>query len=106
MFTRTINISSLEDAKAFVNVTSKYDDIRMRLRIDDYEVNAHSIVGVLSVTDSEKNPVFIADMPDDDKTPYEAMRDYMYEHNYSQMDYPEYSQDPERQALNEQYTAS
>ena len=34
------------------------------------------------------------------------MRDYMYEHNYGQMDYPEYSQDPEWQALNEQYTAS
>ena len=47
-----------------------------------------------------------ADVPEDDKTPYEAMRDYMYEHNYSQMDYPEYSQDPEWQALNEQYTAS
>ena len=68
MFTRTVNISSLEDAKAFVNVTSKYDNIRMRLRIDDYEINAHSIVGVLSVTDSEKNPVFIADMPEDDET--------------------------------------
>ena len=47
-----------------------------------------------------------ADVPEGDKTPYEAMRDYMYEHNYSQMDYPEYSQDPEWQALNEQYTAS
>ena len=41
-----------------------------------------------------------------DDRPYEAMRDYMYEHNYGQMDYPEYSQDPEWQALNEQYTAS
>ncbi len=47
-----------------------------------------------------------ADMPDDDKTPYETMRDYMYEHDYGQMDYPEYSQDSEWQALNEQYTAS
>lgn len=47
-----------------------------------------------------------ADVPEGDKTPYEEMRDYMYEHNYSQMDYPEYSQDPEWQALNEQYTAS
>ena len=41
-----------------------------------------------------------------DKSPQDAMRDYMYEHNYGQMDYPEYSQDPEWQALNEQYTAS
>ncbi len=79
MFTRTINISSLEDAKAFVNVTSKYDDIRMRLRIDDYEVNAHSIVGVLSVTDSEKNPVFIADMPDDDEDLLNEIRPFLVE---------------------------
>ena len=67
MFTRTINISSLDAAKAFVNITSKYDDILMRLKIDDYEVNAPSIVGVLSVTDGAKNPLFIADLPDDDE---------------------------------------
>ena len=48
----------------------------------------------------------IPETEQDDRTPYEAMRDYMYEHNYGQMDYPEYSQDPEWQALNEQYTAS
>ena len=46
------------------------------------------------------------DVSEGDKAPYEAMRDYMYEHNYGQMDYPEYSQDPEWQALNEQYTNS
>ena len=48
----------------------------------------------------------IPETEQDDRTPYEAMRDYMYEHNYGQMDYPEYSQDSEWQALNEQYTAS
>ena len=48
----------------------------------------------------------IAETEQDDRTPYEAMRDYMYEHNYGQMDYPEYSQDPEWQALNDAYTES
>ena len=79
MFMRTINISSLDAAKAFVNITSKYDDIRMRLRVDDYEVNAHSIVGVLSVTNSEKNPVFIADLPDDDEDLIEQIRPFLVE---------------------------
>ena len=46
----------------------------------------------------------IPETEQDDRTPYEAMRDYMYEHNYGQMDYPEYSQDPEWQALNDAYT--
>ena len=30
----------------------------------------------------------IPETEQDDRTPYEAMRDYMYEHNYGQMDYP------------------
>ena len=68
MFTRTVNISTLSDAKKFVNITSKYDNVRMRLRIDNYEINAHSIVGVLSVTDCGKHPVFTADLPDNDET--------------------------------------
>ena len=41
-----------------------------------------------------------------EKTPYEAMKDYLFEHNYSKTDYPEYSQDPEWQALNEAYKDS
>lgn len=64
MFKTVVAISSLENAKKFVNVTSKYDDVKMRLRIDDYEINAHSIVGVLSIVDNDKNAEFTADIPD------------------------------------------
>lgn len=60
MLKKVINISSLENAKKFVNVTSKYDDIPMRLRVDDYEIDAHSIVGVLSIVDRDENAVFTA----------------------------------------------
>ena len=67
MFTKLINISSLEDAKNFVNLTNKYDDVSMRLRIDNYEIDAHSIVGVLSIVDSENKAVFTANLPDNDK---------------------------------------
>ena len=48
----------------------------------------------------------IPETEQDDRTPYEAMRDYMYEHNYGQMDTPEYSQDPDRQPMNDAYTES
>ena len=81
MFTRTVNISSLSDAKKFVDITSKYDDVRMRLRIGDYEINAHSIVGVLSVTDSNKNPVFTADLPDNDETLLKEIEPFLVAEN-------------------------
>ncbi len=66
MFTATVCISSLENAKKFINMTSKYDGINMRLKMGNYEVNAHSVVGVLSMVDSEKNAVFTADIPNND----------------------------------------
>lgn len=66
MFTKEINIASLEDAKNFVNVTTKYDDVNMHLRSDNYEIDAHSIVGVLSIVDSEHSVLLTADRPDDD----------------------------------------
>ena len=85
MFTKSINISSLEDAKSFVNLTNKYDGISMRLRIDNYEIDAHSIVGVLSIVDSENEAVFTANLPDDDKNllndikPFLANAHWFYE---------------------------
>ncbi len=67
MFRTVINISSFDNAKKFVNVTSKYDDVQMRLRVDNYEIDAHSIVGVLSIVDSEKNAVFTANITDNEE---------------------------------------
>lgn len=67
MFRKIINISSFDNAKKFVNVTSKYDGVTMRLRVDNYEIDAHSIVGVLSIVDSENNAVFTANLPESNK---------------------------------------
>ena len=53
----------------------------MRLRIGDYEINAHSIVGVLSVTDSNKNPVFTADLPDNDETLLKEIEPFLVAEN-------------------------
>lgn len=66
MFTKQINISSLNDAKNFVNITTKYDDVNMSLKSDNYEIDAHSIVGVLSIVDSDSTIIMTADLPDGD----------------------------------------
>ena len=67
MFTKLIKISSLDEAKNFVNLTTKYDHVKMFLRMDNYEIDAHSIVGVLSIVDSENSAVFTADTNDNDE---------------------------------------
>lgn len=67
MFTRVINISSLEAAKDFVNLTTKYENVNMHLRYDNYEIDAHSIVAVLSIVDSENGLILTADRPADDR---------------------------------------
>ena len=67
MFTKVIHISSLEEAKKFVNVMTMFDNVSMRISMDNYEIDAHSIVGVLSIVDSERNAVFTANLPDNDK---------------------------------------
>lgn len=67
MFTKEIQITSLEDAKNFVNITTKYEDVNMHLRSDNYEIDAHSIVGVLSMVDSDSIITLTANLPDNDK---------------------------------------
>ena len=79
MFTKTIHISSLEEAKEFVNVTAKYEDIFMRIRVDNYEIDAHSIVGVLSIVDSESNAVLTANLPDDDEEFLSLIKPFLVE---------------------------
>lgn len=79
MFTKIINISSLEAAKEFVNVTAKYEDIFMRIRVDNYEIDAHSIVGVLSIVDSESNAVLTANLPDDDEEFLNQIKPFLVE---------------------------
>ena len=65
MLRKTVSIPSLEAAKSFVNFTSKYDEVPMRLRVNDYEVDAHSIVGVLSIVDTHCAAEFTAKTDED-----------------------------------------
>ena len=45
----TIHISDLDMARAFVATTAKYPDIKIMLNCEEYSVDAHSIIGILSL---------------------------------------------------------
>ncbi len=45
----TISIPDLNAAKQFANITSKYLNYKMNLKSDNYIIDAHSIMGILSL---------------------------------------------------------
>lgn len=49
MKSTNIFIPNLVGAKEFVNITSKYTDFKMNLKSDNYIIDAHSIIGILSL---------------------------------------------------------
>lgn len=71
MFTKEILISNPEEAKKFVDIANKYQDMTINLKNGDYLIDGHSIMGLLSldltqttelVTDKEPTEEFIKDM--------------------------------------------
>ncbi len=49
MLSTTISLSNLQDIKSFIGVTTKYHHIPMKLLDDNYNVDAHSIIGIISL---------------------------------------------------------
>ena len=49
MYNCTIHIKSIDIARAFVAVTAKYPKLKIMLTSKEYKVDAHSIVGILSL---------------------------------------------------------
>lgn len=49
MYFSTVSINSIAKARAFVAMTSKYPDIKIMLNCMEYSVDAHSIIGILSL---------------------------------------------------------
>lgn len=49
MLSTTISLSNLQDIKSFIGVTTKYHNIPMKLLSDNYNVDAHSIIGIISL---------------------------------------------------------
>lgn len=49
MYECTITISSIDMARAFVDMINKYKDIKVDLIYENYCIDAHSIIGLLSL---------------------------------------------------------
>lgn len=49
MYKSQITINGIDAARNFVAMTAKYPKIRITLNHNEYEINAHSIIGILSL---------------------------------------------------------
>lgn len=49
MYSTEITINGIDAARAFVAMTAKYPSIQITLNHNEYSINAHSIVGILSL---------------------------------------------------------
>lgn len=53
MYSTDITINGIDAARAFVALTAKYPQIQITLNHNEYSIDAHSIIGILSL-DLEK----------------------------------------------------
>lgn len=49
MYSTKIKISGIDAARAFVAMTANYPHIRITLNHNEYSIDAHSIIGILSL---------------------------------------------------------
>ncbi len=49
MYTANIAINGIDKARAFVAMTAKYPQIQITLNHNEYSIDAHSIIGILSL---------------------------------------------------------
>lgn len=49
MYYSTVSINNIAKARAFVAMTSKYPKMKIMLNCREYSVDAHSIIGILSL---------------------------------------------------------
>ena len=63
MYSTDININGINGAREFVALTAKYPKIKITLNHNEYEIDAHSIIGILSL-DLSKPIALEADGPD------------------------------------------
>lgn len=65
MYCTDIFLPNLDDVKNFVNMTSKYKTLQINLVSDKYVIDAHSIIGIISldITKPIKLEVDLEDVP-------------------------------------------
>ena len=49
MYSTNISINGVDKARAFVAMTAKYQQIQITLNHNEYSIDAHSIIGILSL---------------------------------------------------------
>ena len=49
MYNGSIHINGIDMARDFVTLTAKYPKLRIMLNCEEYVVDAHSIIGILSL---------------------------------------------------------
>ena len=49
MYSTNISINGIDAARAFVAMTAKYPMIKITLNHNEYSIDAHSIIGILSL---------------------------------------------------------
>lgn len=49
MYSTNININGVNGAREFVALTAKYPQIQITLNHNEYSIDAHSIIGILSL---------------------------------------------------------
>lgn len=71
MYYSTISINNIAKARSFVAMTAKYPKLKITLNCHEYSVDAHSIIGILSLdlsqpmkleAEGEQMEDFIADL--------------------------------------------
>ncbi len=63
MYRTTIFLQDLAHVKQFVETTAKYDKLKINLISDIYTIDAHSIIGIVSLDIT--NPI-ILEVPDEE----------------------------------------
>ena len=63
MYQKKIFLKDLEYVKHFVEMTTKYDQLKINLISDIYTIDAHSIIGIISLDISK--PI-ILEVPDEE----------------------------------------
>ena len=79
MYSTEIFLSNLNDVKQFVNMTTKYDRLPISLVSGIYNVDAHSVIGIISLDISKpiKLSVNSDTVPD---SFYSDIAPYVYKH--------------------------
>ena len=77
MYRTEIFLKDLQHVKQFVSMTGKYDNLKINLISDIYTIDAHSLIGIISLDIT--NPIML-ELPDSDAPEnfIEDLKPYMY----------------------------